>query len=86
MAELIVAADLLARGWYPFFPIVRSTKIDLLVSSRDGKRVLRIEVRSGLRRGDRVVFSKKDNAECDHYGIVVAGEPVTYQPELPAES
>lgn len=83
VSELLVAADLLARGWQVFLPLVKTSKLDLLATSRDGKSVLRFEVRSGVRHGNRVTFAKKVISEHDYYGIVVAGEAVTYEPDLP---
>jgi hypothetical protein len=83
VSEMLVAADLLARGWHVFFPLVRTTRHDLIATSRDGCRLLRIEVRSGIRRRGAVLFAKKENAACDHYGVVVTGEPTFYQPDLP---
>lgn len=82
IAELVVAADLMARGWQVFFPIVRTTKCDLLATDKTGERVIRVEVRSGRRVGEAITFYKKVNAVCDHYAIVIPGEPVTYKPEL----
>lgn len=82
IAELVVAADLLARGWQVFFPMVRTTKCDLLATDKTGERVIRVEVRSGRRVGESITFLKKDKAVCDHYAIVVPREPVTYKPEL----
>lgn len=85
ISELLAAADLMARGWHVFFPLVRNTKIDLIASSRDGERLIRVEVRSGKRVGERAQYLKKDGAACDHYAIVMVGEPVEYDPPLPGE-
>lgn len=82
IAELVVAADLLARGWQVFFPMVRTTKCDLLATDKTGERVIRVEVRSGRRVGESITFLRKDKAVCDHYAIVLPREPVTYKPEL----
>jgi hypothetical protein len=84
VSELIAAADLLARGWNVFFPMTRTSKHDLIITDRDGERVLRIEVKSGYRKASGALqFQKQSKANCDHYAIVVTGEPVNYQPELP---
>src|SRR5215831_13192242 len=39
VSELIAAADLLARGWNVFFPMVRVSKHDLIITDPTGKRV-----------------------------------------------
>ena len=82
IAEMIAAVDLMTRGWDVFFPLVRTTKCDLLATSRDGMKVIRIEVRAATRVGERIAFNKKEKAVCDHFALVVAGEPVIYEPTL----
>lgn len=84
IAELIVAADLTARGWDVFWPFVRNTRFDILACHPHGEIVRRIEVRAGQRRKGVVTFNRKNGALFDHYAIVVAGEPVIYRPELPS--
>lgn len=84
VAELVAAADLTARGWHVFAPIVRvASSCDLVAIARDGSKVLRIEVRPGRRNGDKITFLQKVDAAHDHYAIVIAGEPVSYKPALP---
>ncbi len=84
IAELIAATDMLARGWQVFFPLVRTTKCDLLATDPKGVKVVRIEVRAGKRdKAGKLVFAQKAGAACDHYAVVLVGEPVIYKPELP---
>lgn len=82
IGELLAAADLSARGYVVFFPLVRTAICDLLAMKRDGL-VLRIEVRTGHRSGKRILFAKKTNSPAEHYAVVVTGEPITYVPPLP---
>lgn len=82
MAELLAAADLIARGWFVFFPLVRTTKCDLIALSKDGTKTRRIEVRAGRRMGRKVTFQKKDESLSDHHAVVVAGESIVFEPEI----
>lgn len=81
VSELLVAADLVARGWSVFFPLFRA-RCDLIASSWDAGVVRRFEVRSGKRRNGTAAYQKTSNDVCDYYAIVISGEPITYEPEL----
>lgn len=82
IGELLAACDLLARGWRVFSPLVRHSKIDLVATSPDGAVVKRIEVRSGKRKGTGVYFQKRPEDACDHYAVIIHGEPVHYIPDI----
>lgn len=87
ISELLVAADLAARGYKVFFPLVRTAACDMVIMDSDGENVQRIEVRSGHRRVDRkgIAYAtnpKSDKARCDRYAIVITGEPVFYRPKF----
>lgn len=82
VSELMVAADLTTRGWGVFFPLVRTTKCDLIALSADGTQARRIEVRSGKRTGGGLAYNAKPTDTCDHYAIVLPGEPVIFKPPL----
>jgi hypothetical protein len=82
IAEMLAAADLMARGWNVFFPLVRTTRCDLIAVSADGQRVRRIEVRSGRRSNGSVRYLKKEQASCDHYAVVIPDEPIAYDPPI----
>lgn len=81
VSELLVAADLMARGWSVFFPLYRA-RSDLIATSSDGQTVKRFEVRSGKRKGEVLVYNRKPTDAQDHYAVVMAGEPVVYVPPL----
>lgn len=82
IAELLAAADLMARGWQVFFPLVRSTGHDLIGCR--GAELVTVEVRSAIRNAaGAIVFNKKTTSKSDHHAYVVTGEIVTYKPELP---
>lgn len=84
VAELLVAADLIARGWRVFFPLTRQATCDLIVLPRNGMKSLRIEVKPGFREGgSRLVYTPGQPYFLDHHAIVVRGEPVIYEPDLP---
>ena len=81
VAELIVAADLLARGWHVFLPVYANGPHDI-IAAKDG-RVATFEVRSAHRNATgRLIFPIRSYDKSDHYGIVATGEIVSYQPDL----
>lgn len=82
IGELLTAADLMARGYTVFFPLSRTAVCDLVAIHRTGS-VLTIEVRCATRKGDRLVWSRKDSSLANHFALVVTGEPVSYEPPLP---
>lgn len=92
IAELLVAADLLARGYRVFGPISKcSSGADLIaVGNRGYARPRMIEVRSGKRGASgalhfrKQVYGKHPSWK-PHYAVVVIGEPITYVPDLPVE-
>ena len=73
---------LLTRGWSVFFPLVRTTKCDLVAVSSGGLRVKRIEVRSGKRVSGGLAYNKKTSDICDHYAVIISDEPVLYVPPI----
>ena len=81
VSELMVAADLMSRGWSVFFPLFRA-RSDLIATDREGQIVKRIEVRSGKRKGNELIFNKKPTDAKDHYAIVLVGEPIIYDPPI----
>ena len=84
-SELTVAADLTTRGFSVFIPLVRSAPCDLVVVGKDGT-AKRIEVKPGWRqRSGSVLFKRKAPGRSDHYAVVLAGEPVLYDPPLSSE-
>ena len=86
MHELVVAADLLGRGFSVFRALSPSCPCDLAVLK--GDRLLRIEVRTGsyLATG-KLGWRRGEHDACDLYAVVVkteAGPPVIfYDPPLP---
>lgn len=84
IGELLVAADLTARGYVVFFPLSRTSACDLVSLSPDGL-LEKIEVRCGTRHGGTIRYNRKlIGGVHDRYAIVVTGEPVVYRPELPS--
>lgn len=87
VGELLVAADLAARGWLPFLPAIRHRGCDLLALSRDGSTVERIEVRCGARRPDgRIIYNRPNKEKSDRRAVVITGEPVLYYPPYPDDA
>lgn len=81
ISELLVAADLMARGWQVFLPVIPSKGHDVIASN--GQRLLTVEVRSAHRNSSGVVkYTKKADCQSDVYGIVITGEPVVYEPDI----
>lgn len=82
IAELLAAADLMARGWQVFLPILHSKGHDIIAVRADA--MVTIEVRSAYRNaGGTLIFQKQPDDKSDHYALVVTGEPVSYRPEIP---
>jgi hypothetical protein len=82
VSELLVAADMLARGWLVYMPVMHSRGHDL-IATRNGALVT-VEVRSAHRSATgSLVFAKKPEETSTHYALVVTGEPVHYKPDLP---
>ncbi|MCC3246690.1 helix-turn-helix domain-containing protein [Methylocystis sp. WRRC1] len=81
IAELLVAADLTARGHLVYMPIKWSRGHDL-ISLKNG--ILRtFEVKCGTRlTSGRLSFDKKNAANSDHYAVVLTGEVVSYDPPI----
>lgn len=85
IAELLVAADLMARGWRVFMPVLSSQGHDI-IAVKDGE-IRTFEVRSAHRNAAGALkYMKKADCESHYYGLVVTGEPVAYDPELEAQS
>lgn len=84
VSELMAAADLIARGWNVYMPVRKNRGHDLIAYK--GDTMITIEVRSG-RKGacSQTVFYSKTHSrmKSSHYAIVVAGEPIQYNPTLP---
>jgi len=82
VSELLVAADLLARGWNAFLPVLRNRGHDVIACKGDA--VVTIEVRSGrLKPSGAPAFSKKADCISQCYAVVMTGQPVLYEPPLP---
>lgn len=84
ISELLVAADLLARGWFVFVPLARTVEIvDLVAVSADGEVVKRIEVKTGTKKPDGgISYNRNSTSALDHYAVVVDQEPVIYIPPI----
>ena len=89
IAELLASADLLARGYRPFRPVVGNSLFDIIAIDPRTGAILSIEVKSGRRVSGRLVFQRNScvkvrhcEAEPDHYAVVCRGEPVEYVPPL----
>jgi PD-(D/E)XK endonuclease len=77
VSEMMVAADLLARGWQVFFPIYQSIHgYDLIAVKAD--RIIKVEVKSAYRNQSKIQYAKKRHP-IDYYALVLFGEPVQYE-------
>lgn len=87
VGELVVAADLISRGFTVYAPLLsRLGAADIIAVHRTDPdyRPVRFEVRVGSRNMNGVLrFNRRDALRADYYAIVVHGEPVMYEPELP---
>lgn len=82
VCELLVAADLLERGFHVFVPVTRHIgACDLITLAPDGK-VERIEVKRGKKTKHGTRYAKPTPRTFDRLAVVVPGEPIRYQPPL----
>jgi hypothetical protein len=83
MAELIVAADLLACGWKPYVPLFRNHGHDIIATK--AASLITVEVRSALRKADGSIAASlfTPTRRADHFAFVLPEEPVIYKPALP---
>lgn len=82
VSELLVAADLLARGWHVYMPVMHSRGHDVIATK--GSAIVTVEVRSAHRNvSGKLIYAKKPECASSHFGLVVTGEKVWYEPELP---
>ena len=85
IGELLVAADLTARGYTVYAPICRhSAHADLIALRRgENRSPITFEVRCGRRDSSGgIKYARKPDSKTDHHAAVVTGEPVEYHPEL----
>jgi Holliday junction resolvase-like predicted endonuclease len=84
-AEMLVCADLLARGLDVFRSVSHLARCDMIASSRSTYEMVRIEVRCGRRNGlGKIVYTPKQEdlrTACDLLAIVIAGGEVVYLPD-----
>jgi hypothetical protein len=81
ISELLVATDLMARGWQIYFPLNPNSTHDLVATFKGN--ILSFEVRSAYRiKTGRLTYQKKSNSAANHYALVVTGEPIQYLPPL----
>lgn len=87
VSELLIAADLMARGHTPFFPMIRTASCDLVCVDRRTGLAERIEVKTGHRNpaGFLRYNSPQNGANYDRLAVVITGEPVMYSPPFPGE-
>lgn len=82
IAEMLVAADLMARGWQVYIPLVVHRGHDLI--GLMGDRMATFEVRSAYRStvGNGLSWNKTSSDKSEYYALVITGETVTYVPDL----
>ncbi len=84
IGELVVAADLLRKGFEVFRAVSPSCSCDLAILKNG--QLLRVEVRTGYRNQKtnhvRCALSPKNRDRFDIFAIVIAGTEILYRPEL----
>jgi hypothetical protein len=81
ISELLVAADLMARGWWVYMPVMLSKSHDIVAFK--GIQMITVEVRSARRNATGFLsYAKKNDSNSSHRALVVTGEPVSYIPDL----
>lgn len=80
-AELTVALEMLARGYYVFRSITPNSPCDLVVMRRDDGCVARVEVRTGcFTPAGQLALSVKESDACDIYAVAVNDDVVFVRP------
>ena len=83
IAVLIAAADLMARGFTVYMPIVPSGAADLVTADRRGK-LERVSVQRAQRKaGDKLEYSYPKPGDVERHALILTDEPVRYEPRLP---
>ena len=81
ISELLAAADLLARGWQVYMPVVRARGHDLIAVN--GGKVVTVEVRSAKRNAEgNLVYNRSARDRSQAYALVLTGEPVQFRPSV----
>jgi len=88
VAEILVAADLLDRGWNVYMPLVRNRGHDI-IAYKDSNLVT-VEVRSGRLTAFSVLVPKVRGdhkaVKSTHMATLLVGHPVSYEPDLPVDN
>jgi hypothetical protein len=84
VCELLVAADLVGKGWNVYMPLIRNRGHDL-IAYRDAEFIT-LEVKSARIHNvtGKVTCYSEDGkiVKSSHLAIVCFGEPIKYRPEL----
>lgn len=81
ISELLAAADLLARGWHVYMPVVRARGHDLIAVQDE--KVVTVEVRSAKRNAEgNLVYNRSARDRSQAYALVLTGEPVHFRPPV----
>lgn len=83
VAEMVVAADLMARGAKVFWPLQHTPSCDLVALWDYGRRIERVEVRSGKREGKRLLYNQTTTPDKhDRLAVVCQDAEISYLPEF----
>lgn len=81
-SEMLVCADLLARGYSVFRSVSGHASCDLICYKKDDlEKLIRVEVRTAKKIKDNIVYAKPDGKRYDLLALAVHGE-VVYVPPL----
>lgn len=80
IAEFLVSVDLMKRGYDVYKALSPAASCDLVIVSRDFKKVYRVEVKSGQLKNGRIYPNQKSN-RFDILAVVIQ-DKVIYQPEV----
>lgn len=94
-SEMLVAADLISRGYHVFVSIAPGAIYDILAVRRRDAHIATIEVRTARRSDNGSIIqgrqlrqmpgggSRNASSKIDHFALVLAGEPIVYEPDMP---
>lgn len=81
ISELIVATDLLSRGYEVYRSMSPNSTYDLIARGEAG--TLRIEVRTARRYKSGVEFNRRTGENKDYFAVVLPEGAIVYSPPLP---
>jgi hypothetical protein len=82
VGELMVAADLMQRGYHVFRALSPNAPCDL-IAFRSGQTAVKVEVKTGYRKADGTLAHALPVHPIDVLAVALIGGEVVYEPPMP---